>query len=69
MKQQDMATLDLFDVKAKLTGIVGRWWDIGLVLRLRDHDLSAIATGGRHVKDCLTDMLRLWLNKAYDVHK
>ena len=69
LKQQDMDTLDLFDVKAKLTVVAERWQDIGLALRLRDHDLGAIATGGRPVKDCLTDMLRLWLNKAYDVEK
>ena len=60
---------DLYDVTVQLRDVAARWRYVGLALRLRDPDLSSIAAEGKPVMDCLTDMLRLWLNKNYDVDK
>ena len=60
---------DLFDVTSELEDVAVNWRAIGLALRLRDPDLGAIAVGDKSVYGCLTDMLRLWLNKSYDVIK
>ena len=61
---------DLRDVKIKLQPVMARWRDIGLVLGIADHKLESINKKcNSEVKDCLTDMLRLWLNRAYNVEK
>ena len=60
---------DLYDVTSELENVAVNWRGIGLALRLRDPDLGAIAVRERTVYGCLTDMLRLWLNKSYDVIK
>ena len=60
---------DLFDVISELEVVAGKWRGIGLVLRLHNPDLRKIATEGKDVMDCLTDMLELWLNHNYDVIK
>ena len=60
---------NLFDVTYELQDVAVNWRGIGLALRLRDPDLGAIAVGDKTVYGCLTDMLRLWLNKRYDVIK
>ena len=60
---------DLIDVTSELEDVAVNWRGIGLVLRLRDPDLGAIAVGDKLVYGCLTDMLRLWLNQSYDVIK
>ena len=60
---------DLIDVITELEDVAVNWRGIGLVLRLRDPDLGAIAVGDKSVYGCLTDMLRLWLNQSYDVIK
>ena len=60
---------DLIDVKLKLLPVAARWRDIGLVLRLSDSKLESIEMNSRGVKDCLTNMLRLWLNRVYSVDR
>ena len=60
---------DLYDVTTNIRDVAERWRYIGLALRLHDPDLSSIAAERRPVMDCLTDMLRLWLNKNYDTGK
>ena len=60
---------DLFDVKRKLLPLAARWRDIGLALRISDSKLEIIEDKRLNARECLTDMLRLWLNRAYDVEK
>ena len=60
---------DLIDVKAKLVSVAPRWRDIGLVLGIADPKLATIEANKSDVKDKLMEMLRLWLNKAYNVEK
>ena len=60
---------DLFDITTELCDVADRWKFIGLGLRLRNPDLNKIATEGRPVTDCFTDMLELWLNQNYNVTK
>ena len=60
----------MFDVKVKLLSVAARWRDIGLALRISDPQLKTIeASDKSDVKDHLTDMLRLWLDKSYDAEK
>ena len=60
---------NLYDVTSELEDVAGKWRGIGLALRLHNPDLRKIATEGKDVMDCLTDVLELWLNKCYDVIK
>ena len=60
---------DLIDAKRKLLHVATKWRDIGLVLGISDSKLEEIETNKSSAKDRLTDMLRLWLNKAYKVEK
>ena len=46
-----------------------RWRDIGLALGISDSKLETIEANKSDVRDRLTDMLRLWLNRAYNVEK
>ena len=45
------------------------WRDIGLALGISDSKLEEIEANKASVKDRLTDMLRLWLKKSYNVEK
>ena len=58
---------DLIDAKLKLLPVAARWRDIGLVLGISDSKLQVIEAKNLDAYDSLTDMLRLWLNKAYNV--
>ena len=49
--------------------MAARWRDIGLALGISDSQLGTIEANKSDVKDYLTDMLRLWLNKSYNVEK
>ena len=60
---------DLIDVKVKVLPVAARWRDIGLVLGISDSKLETIKANTLAVKDRLTDMLRLWLKRAYNVEK
>ena len=60
---------DLTDVKSKILPVAARWRDIGLVLGISDSELETIEANKLDIKDRLTDMLRLWLKKAYRVDK
>ena len=60
---------DLIDAKRKLLPVATKWRDIGLVLGISDPKLEEIETNKSSVKDRLTDMLRLWLKKSYNVEK
>ncbi|CAI8048244.1 hypothetical protein GBAR_LOCUS26633 [Geodia barretti] len=47
-----------------------KWRDIGLELGLRDPELETIRQANHHdITSCLTAMLRLWLNRAYNTIK
>ena len=59
----------MFDVKVKVLSVVARWRDIGLALGISDSKLETIEANKSDVRDRLTDMLRLWLNRAYNVEK
>ena len=58
-----------FDVKVKVLPVAARWRDIGLALGISDSKLETIKADTLAVRDRLTDMLRLWLNRAYNVEK
>ena len=57
---------DLFEVKSELCPVAARWKHIGLALRLDPAQLSKIESDHRTVDDCLTEVLHLWLKKAYN---
>ena len=59
----------MFDVKVKVLPVAARWRDIGLALGISDSKLETIEANKSDVRDRLTDMLRLWLNRAYNVEK
>ena len=59
----------MIDVKLKVLPVAARWRDIGLVLGISDSKLEIIEASKLDIRDCLTDMLRLWLNEAYNVEK
>ena len=60
---------DLFDVKSELIPVAPKWKDIGLALRLDFVHLNQIQKDNRNCQDCLTEMLDLWLKKAYNTEK
>ena len=60
---------NLIDVKVKVLPVATRWRDIGLALGISDFKLETIEADKMAVRDRLTDMLRLWLNRAYNVEK
>ena len=61
---------DLFEVKGKLLPVTERWKHIGLALRLDPSELKKIERENRdNLEDCLTEVLTLWLNKAYVTEK
>ena len=49
--------------------MAGEWRNIGLALRLDDSQLGVIQRDNPDVNGRLTDMLRQWLNKTYDVEQ
>ena len=49
--------------------MAGRWRNIALALHLKDPKLSIIQDNNADVTTRLTDMLRQWLNKTYDVER
>ena len=59
----------MIDVKVKVLPVAARWRDIGLVLGISDSKLETIEANKSDVRDRLTDMLRLWLKRAYNVEK
>ena len=59
----------MFAVKVKILPVAARWRDIGLALGISDSKLETIKAANSDIEDRLTDMLRLWLNRAYNVEK
>ena len=53
----------------KLLPVTPKWKDIGLALRLNPSELDEIETDNRNSSDCLTRVLALWLNKAYNTER
>ena len=60
---------NLFDINTELVPVAGKWRNIGLALRLNDSQLGIIQDNHSDVTTRLTDMLRQWLNKTYDVER
>ena len=60
---------DLIDVKCELIPIASKWKDIGLALRLKPTTLDTIEKNRKDAKDCLSDVLTQWLNKAYNMQR
>ena len=60
---------NLFEVNSELIDVAVRWRYIGLALHLKDPKLSIIQDNNADVTTRLTDMLRQWLNKTYDVEQ
>ena len=60
---------DLFDVKSELIPVTTRWKHIGLALRLDPAQLSRIESDHGTVDDCLTEVIHLWLKKAYNTER
>ena len=61
---------DLFDVKKALQPVTERWKHIGLALRLDPNELKVIERENRgNLEDCLTEVLTLWLKKAYNTER
>ena len=61
---------DLHEVRTNLVEVEIKWRNIGLALGLRDPDLETVQANNREdVASCLTDMLRIWLNGAYNTTK
>ena len=54
---------DLSDVLEELLDISGKWYNIGLRLRLRTGDLENIRYQNPDVPTCLREMLLHWLKK------
>ena len=58
---------DLQEVRSQLLEVAVKWRDIGLELGLSDPQLERIRANNRDdVTDCLTAMLRDWLNRSYN---
>ena len=47
--------------------MAAKWRDIGLALGLNFNDLEKIRASEQGINDRLTDMLSLWLRRAYNV--
>ena len=60
---------DLFDVKKELMPVAARWKDLGLALRLDPDQLDTIEADNKKVGDSLTEVLKLWLKKLYNIDK
>ena len=60
----------MFDVVSELAPVTDRWKYIGLALRLDPSELKVIKKENRdNLEDCLTEVLTLWLNKAYNTER
>ena len=67
MKHINSDSDDLLDVKRELLPVITRWKHIGLSVRLDPSELKRIERLNRgNLEDCLTEVLTLWLNKAYN---
>ena len=57
-------------MKSKLAPVTARWKRIGLALRLNPSELKRIKRENRdNLEDCLTEVLTLWLKKAYNTER
>jgi len=55
-------------VISAVVDLAGRWYDLGISLKLRQGDLDAILTDNpRSCSDCMRRMLTLWLRQKYKV--
>ena len=55
----------LFDVTNELIPVATRWKHIGLLLGLDPAQLNVIEVENRKAGVCLSEVLHLWLKKAY----
>ena len=59
---------DLHDVISAVTGLSGRWQDLGSSLRLCSSDLDSIFSASAQTpRDCLRNVVKLWLRQSYNV--
>lgn len=57
---------DLHDVWSAVADLAGRWYDLGVSLKLRPGDLGAIPPNIHSSSDCLGKILLLWLRQTYN---
>ena len=59
MKVDDLSSIldELYDVSPK-------WYSIGLQLRLPISDLDAISKENQHPRDCLLEVIHIWLKRS-----
>ena len=55
----DLTSDDLFDILSELHPIRSKWYNFGLGLRLKSHDLDA--NPGKDASECLREVLKLCL--------
>ena len=60
---------DLFDVRQELLPVCKQWLSIGFALRLKISVLDDIRRNGGNPTDCLTSVVKEWLNRKYRVEE
>ncbi len=61
---------DIFDIIQELEPLKFRWRSIGLGLRLKSSQLSAIEASHKHdMPGCVEEMVNCWLRKEFDTNK
>ncbi len=63
---QRLSPNDLHLVLTKLHHVRADWYNIGLSLELSPGDLNAMRGPSKDPKDCLRDMVEIWLNTFPD---
>ena len=60
---------DLFDMSSMLEPVTHKWKSIGQALRLNPSKLKKIEKENSDLADCMSEVLILWLDKAYNTKK
>ena len=55
---------DLREVRALLYPVRSKWYDIGIELELKVEELDRIKAAFTDHRECLTEMLKLWLKSS-----
>ena len=61
---------DIMDVKEEVMDMAPNWKPLGMALRLKPAELDRISlTNATDPFECLTNMLRAWLQQRYDTKR